>query len=929
MSFTPGALVRARGREWVVLPERGADPDVLWLRPLGAADEDRTGIYLPLESVEPAIFEPPDPSRHLGNHTSASLLYHALRLGFRSGAGPFRSLAHIGVDPRPYQLVPLLLALRQDPVRLLIADDVGIGKTIEACLIARELLDRGEIGRFCVLCPPQLVEGWVQTLRAQFHVPAEAVTPGSAARLDRSANGVSVFERYDFTVVSIDFIKSERRRADFLRAAPELIIVDEAHGCAATGSRASQQRHTLLRELLQRNTSRHLLLVTATPHSGDEAAFRSLLGLLDPSLAELPLDLSGDENRNARERLARHFVQRRRADLRDYLATATPFPERQVAEVSYSLSPAYGAFFDEVLRWSRERVLDPGANGLARHVRWWAVLGLLRALGSSPLAAAAALRSRAASAGAPDASEADLAGRRTVLDQDDASQEGHDLTPGAQVELDDHPEARRLLGLAEAAEALAGKEDLKLARAGGLITELLAEGFAPIVFCRFLATVDYVAAALERQLGPDVHIARVTGAMPPEDRLARMEALVEHPRRVLVCTDCLSEGVNLQGVFDAVLHYDLSWNPTRHEQREGRVDRYGQPRPVVRAITLYGRDNPIDEVVLKVLLRKHRAIHAALGVSVPVPADTDLLLEALLESSLLGTGRQLPLFTAPDLRDLDLRWERAAEREEKSRRLFARHALPLDEVSASIEEARLALGGPEQIERFVTTALDAVGAPLSCGGLLYAANLPERLRRSVGLLRDTRVSFVDPPPPGAEVLTRTHPLVAGLATWILESALDDRAEQSPARRAAVIPTRAVTVRTTVALLRCRFQIRSPGDPGHGAQVAEDLALFGWSGSGERTRILEESVCNELLQAEPAANRGLDLARPLILAAREALSTFDAELAELATRHADRLRQAHRKVRRAGGQALRGFTVEPFLPVDVVGLYVYLPAGGAP
>ena len=153
MSFAVGSLVKARGREWVVLPESAED--LLVLRPLGGTEDEVTGIYLPLEPVEPATFALPDPSQP-GDYRSCRLLRDAVRLGFRSSAGPFRSFARIAVEPRPYQLVPLLLALRLDPVRLLIADDVGIGKTIEACLIARELLDRGEIERLAVLCSPQL-----------------------------------------------------------------------------------------------------------------------------------------------------------------------------------------------------------------------------------------------------------------------------------------------------------------------------------------------------------------------------------------------------------------------------------------------------------------------------------------------------------------------------------------------------------------------------------------------------------------------------------------------------------------------------------------------------------------------------------------------------------------------------------------------------
>src|SRR5216683_2790696 len=145
-SFSVGSIVRARGREWVVLPSD--DAEVLRVRPLGGADADACGLYLPLEQddVVSASLALPDPV-YAGSGLSAALLRDAVRLGFRSAAGPLRSIARISVEPRPYQLVPLLMALRQDPVRLLIADDVGIGKTIEAGLIAKELMARGEAKR--------------------------------------------------------------------------------------------------------------------------------------------------------------------------------------------------------------------------------------------------------------------------------------------------------------------------------------------------------------------------------------------------------------------------------------------------------------------------------------------------------------------------------------------------------------------------------------------------------------------------------------------------------------------------------------------------------------------------------------------------------------------------------------------------------------
>ncbi|NLN35191.1 MAG: DEAD/DEAH box helicase, partial [Candidatus Cloacimonetes bacterium] len=140
-SFSIGSLVSTRGREWVVLPD--STDELLIVKPLGGSDDEITGILTALEAVKPASFNLPDPSQ-LGDFQSCRLLRDALRLGFRNSAGPFRCFGRLAVDPRPYQLVPLMMVLKLDPVRLLIADDVGIGKTIEACLIARELLDRGE-----------------------------------------------------------------------------------------------------------------------------------------------------------------------------------------------------------------------------------------------------------------------------------------------------------------------------------------------------------------------------------------------------------------------------------------------------------------------------------------------------------------------------------------------------------------------------------------------------------------------------------------------------------------------------------------------------------------------------------------------------------------------------------------------------------------
>jgi len=157
VSLQPGKLVSLRGRDWIVLPSD--DPDLLVVKPLGGSEDEIAGIYLPLgiESDQPidASFFPPT-AADLGDISTARLLYDSARLAFRNGAGPFRALAKLSFRPRSYQMVPLIMALRQESVRLLIADDVGVGKTVEALLIVREFLERRKIKRFAVVCLPHL-----------------------------------------------------------------------------------------------------------------------------------------------------------------------------------------------------------------------------------------------------------------------------------------------------------------------------------------------------------------------------------------------------------------------------------------------------------------------------------------------------------------------------------------------------------------------------------------------------------------------------------------------------------------------------------------------------------------------------------------------------------------------------------------------------
>ncbi len=938
MSFASGSLVRARGREWVVLPE--SSEDFLIVRPLGGTTEETAGIHLALEPVEPACFPAPGPD-DLGSHVSCRILRDAVRFGFRSSAGPFRSFGRLACQPRPYQLVPLLMALKLDPIRLLIADDVGIGKTIEACLVARELLDRGEVNRLCVLCPPHLAEQWQLELSSKFNIPAELVLSSTARRLERDLRSdQSIFDVHPFVVVSTDFIKSDRRRHDFLRTCPEFVIVDEAHTCtAAAGGRGySHQRFLLLSQLLS-DHDRHLVLVTATPHSGNEGAFRSLLSLLDPGFAELPEDLSGLENKRHRQRLAAHLVQRRRADLRHYLQRDTPFPERKDLETHYELSPAYKALFDKVLAYARETVADTSGSYLRQRVRWWSALSLLRALASSPAAAAATLRERSRVSEAADETAADELGRKAILDAtEELGEESGDVAPGADPEVEEGETAnrRRLLAYAREADKLRGAEDSKLQTLVPYLKRLLEEGYNPIVFCRFIQTAEYVAEELESHLRKKATVACITSRLAPPERAARIEELDEakDTRRVLVCTDCLSEGINLQERFDAVVQYDLSWNPTRHEQRDGRVDRYGQKSKEIRILTYYGIDNQIDGIVLDILLKKHITIRKDLGISVPMPVDSEQIVKAIFEGLLLRKKAGADLyggktlfgddFFRPQREQLHEDWQNAADKEKRSRTLFAQESIKFEEVAAELAAAENAIGSPQDVGNFVRGSLALSGATVSAGPVaeIDLAGTHPGLKDALGGAASLRVCFEPLLLKNVTYLHRTHPLVESLAGHVLTSALD-REIGGIARRAGVIRTQAVSERTALLLLRLRFHLVTTVKGTERHLLAEDSIVAAFTGLPESPCHLDETTTDKLLAAKPEGNVPPDLARTQLGQILSGVESLHGRLAELAGRRGEKLLEDHRRVREAS--AARGrYRIEPS-PPDILGIYIYLPA----
>ncbi len=936
-----GSLVRVRGRDWIVLPS--ADPDlVLNLKPVTGTEGQKTGIFLPLEQrdIRDATFPKPNADA-VGDPGASRVVFDAARLLLRSSAAPFRSAGRLSFTARPYQFVPLIMALRLNPVRLLIADDVGVGKTIEAGMIARELLDRGIARRLLVLCPAHLCDQvWEPELREKFGIEPAVVIPSNYARLGRNLprNDLTVYEHYPHLIASIDFVKSGSHRHFLLQNAPDLVIVDEAHLATrprgGTDDRFQQQRYELLRALAD-EPNRHIILVTATPHSGIEESFRSLLGLLDRSF---DIDSGPALNRN---RLVPHLIQRRRRDVEKWLGGDTPFPERVSSERPYTLSPVYRRLFDDVLEYCRQTVSAGDAlRAQQQRVRHWAAIALLRCVLSSPAMAVTVLSKREDNAetnegaSVADATEDETSYEQQVLDGM-VGDNPVDYAPTAAFDAAatswDANERRQLSEFRRRAqEIIEGRSDRKLAECAAETEDLLRAGYHPIIFCRFIDTALYVAAELKASLVrefPELSVIAVTGRDGEELRRQRIDEVSRFACRVLVATDCLSEGVNLQSHYDAVIHYDLPWNPNRLEQREGRVDRFGQVHPSgkVRTVLLYGSDNPVDQVVLEVLIRKSREIRRALGVAVPVPANVEQVVEAVVDNVLLrrkgAVQMQLALST-PSVSRLHAAWDKAAASEKEERAYFAQRAIKPDEVAAEIEATDRVLGEPDAVRRFMTEVAQRFNGylrRLKKTGMFsfHPGDLKERFAQldfeefPAAAVFDRRID------PDALYLGRTTPIVEEACHAVLARALSQNADSNFARAGAQFSD-AVARRTALVLLRIRYLLREEVE-----EFAEEVVMAAFE---QRRNQLEwltplSEHANALVESRPAGGnmpiteRSAHVQWALDLAA--APGAYDAILGE----RRGEIEAAHNRLR--GMLRLKPLEVTAHEP-DILGCYVFVP-----
>ncbi len=959
MDFKTGTLVKFRDRPWVV--QQSTSCDIIVIKPLGGTDAEKVGLYLPLYNDELNIqsynFKRPNAEdlEKAGNPASARLLYNACRLSFRDIAGPFQCLGRLSFEPRPYQMVPLILALKQDCIRLLISDDVGIGKTLESLLIAKELLDRCEINRFAVVCLPHLCEQWQNEIKDKFGLDAEIIRSSTISRLEKKLRpDQNIFRDIPFQVISIDFVKQDNRRNIFIDHCPEFVIVDEAHTCARPvgANKYQQQRYRLLSEL-SKKPYQQLVLLTATPHSGQNEEFQSIIGLLNPKFETYQL-----KDAKEREELSKYFVQRRRADIKKYLCGETVFPERVQIENSkngkngYMLSSAYLNLLQRLISYIREGVLRvKGEDKRKQRYIYWDLLALMRGVMSSPDAGISMLQNKIDKAANNSENDIEDIDEKVYSFNDPLKDllNNDDILPDA-LEKADLQDKSKFEDFIKELERIKGNDtDEKVKQALEVVRFSLGSGMNPIVFCQYIQTAEYVGKYISEHLASDkkykkVAVETVTSRLADEERKMKIDALSKEERHVLVCTDCLSEGVNLQEGFETVIHYDLPWNPNRMEQRNGRIDRFGQHAPEVLISTIYAENSIVDDIVLNVLYKKQDEIRKKLGVYLPIADNDSTLMETIMQrfvesKNSIDTQRGLfdddPEWQQELERERELQLKKMEENEKMSRTYFAHNNQQMEptRLAASLNEARSVIGGVEDTRDFVIGQLRQSGVTIhtdehplcySFQNIELPVNLQHYFNEIVTKKGIVRISFASPTPKNYIYIGRNHVFVEDLSRGVVNDSVNGG--DLAASRAMVYETEAVKTRTTIMMMRVRSVIRDKKQTDR-ELVGEEMIFVGYRGHIEKRDFMTQDEARELF-LNAKASGSIDLVSQKRLFDDSMQWTEDATIFreytdDIALERSSHLVDAFSRYR-SYVTANEYQVVEPVLPMDVIATYVFIP-----
>ncbi len=585
------------------------------------------------------------------------LVSEALRIRLAHLFDPYLAVHTSNIDPLPHQIRAVYGdMLPRQPLRFLLADDPGAGKTIMAGLLIKELIVRGDLSRCMIVAPGSLVEQWQDELGQKLGLEFEIITRESI-NASRSGNP---FAEKNLVICRLDQLsRNDEIQAKLELTDWDLVVVDEAHKCSAHfyGNEVEKTKRYQLAELLGRIT-RHLLLMTATPHSGKPEDFQLFMALVDPDRFEgkprkggaRPLDAQGLMRRMVKEELLTFEGK-------------PLFPERRAYTVTYALSDDEALLYSRVTDYVRDEMnraerLQAQGEGRRGNIVGFALTVLQRRLASSPEAIYQSLRRRRERL--EKRLKDERLGRRPPepstpvdLDELDDLAEGEreeieeavvDQASAAQTVAELEAEIRTLTELeAIAARVRASRTDAKWAELSKLLQNPEAEMLDEsgnlrklIIFSEHRDTLNYLSERIRTLVGKPEAVVTIHGGMQREARREAQEGFRQDPDvAVLVATDAAGEGVNLQRAH-LLVNYDLPWNPNRIEQRFGRIHRIGQTEVchMWNLVAAETREGQVFERLLRKLTEQSRELGGkvfdVLGDEIFVDTSLrELLLEAV------------------------------------------------------------------------------------------------------------------------------------------------------------------------------------------------------------------------------------------------------------------------------------------------------------
>lgn len=600
--------VLIRGEEWLV---KRVDTNTLGNQALhcygvSSLVKDREAIFLedldaitPVDPTQTRIVADNSPRRR----NTRLFLESQLRR-----KAPSDSALHIGqkaaMDPMPFQFEPAWEALKRPRQRILIADTVGLGKTLEAGILMSELIARGKGKRILVVTAKSMLTQFQMEMWNRFTIPLVRLDSAKIQRIRAELpTNANPFFYYDKAIVSIDTIKRGVEYGVHLENAYwDIIVIDEAQNVAVRGTRRAA-RSKLASKLASRSDT--LIMLSATPHDGRPRSFASLMNMLDPTAI-------ADSERYTPEDIKGLCVRRFKKDVRSQVAGT--FLEREVGMIPCKASALEEAAFDIFSDMNLK--MDESKRTGSQLFK----IGLEKALFSSPAACVETIDNRLA--------------RLTVSDP-------YDKTGDAAK-------------LAELRDALVRIDSGSFSRYQGLLS-LLRDGdysWDPdraddriVIFAERIATMRYVAENLRRDLGLDESVVKtMDGGMSDIDQqdIVAEFGREASPIRILVASDVASEGINLHYFSHRLIHFDTPWSLMVFQQRNGRIDRYGQQQqPDIRFLTIAAQNRRIkgDARIIEILIEKEQQAHDNIGDPAmllnkfDVDEETRVVEEAIAEGS--------------------------------------------------------------------------------------------------------------------------------------------------------------------------------------------------------------------------------------------------------------------------------------------------------